>query len=32
MSTSIERHPDILALRAGYERIAESVAAQGRSA
>jgi hypothetical protein len=28
MSTSIEQHPDILALRAGYERAAESVTAQ----
>ncbi|MBE1552159.1 hypothetical protein GGC64_006246 [Mycobacterium sp. OAS707] len=28
MSTSIEQHPDILALRAGYERAAESATAQ----
>ena len=26
--SSIDQHPDILALRAGYDRIAESVAAQ----
>ena len=31
MSRTIDQHPDILTLRAGYERAAESVAVQGTS-